>query len=29
LSLVNLDGNQASIREVVDAGLLSGALTMV
>jgi CubicO group peptidase (beta-lactamase class C family) len=29
LSLVNLDGNQASIRDVVDAGLLSGALTMV
>jgi CubicO group peptidase (beta-lactamase class C family) len=29
LSLVNLDGNQASICEVVDAGLLSGALTMV
>ncbi len=26
---MNLDGNQASIREVVDAGLLSGALTMV
>ncbi len=26
---VNLDGNQASIREVCDAGLLSGAVTMV
>lgn len=26
---MNLDGNQASIREVVDAGLLSGAVTMV
>jgi CubicO group peptidase (beta-lactamase class C family) len=29
LSLVNLDGNQTSIHEVVDAGLLSGALTLV
>lgn len=26
---MNLDGNQASIREVCDAGLLSGAVTMV
>jgi CubicO group peptidase (beta-lactamase class C family) len=26
---VNLDGNQASIREAVDAGLLSGAVTLV
>jgi CubicO group peptidase (beta-lactamase class C family) len=26
---VNLDGNQASIREVCDAGLLAGAVTMV
>jgi CubicO group peptidase (beta-lactamase class C family) len=26
---VNLDGNQASIREVCDAGLLSGAVTVV
>jgi CubicO group peptidase (beta-lactamase class C family) len=26
---VNLDGNQASIRQVVDAGLLSGAVTLV
>jgi CubicO group peptidase (beta-lactamase class C family) len=26
---VNLDGNQASIREAVDAGLLSGAVTMI
>lgn len=29
LSQVNLDGNQAGIREVCDAGLLSGAVTMV
>jgi CubicO group peptidase (beta-lactamase class C family) len=29
LTVVNLDSNQASIREVVDAGLLSGAVTMV
>jgi CubicO group peptidase (beta-lactamase class C family) len=27
--MVNLDGNQASIREVIDAGLLAGAVTMV
>jgi CubicO group peptidase (beta-lactamase class C family) len=26
---VNLDGNQASIREAIDAGLLAGAVTMV
>ncbi|MEQ0764052.1 serine hydrolase domain-containing protein, partial [Mycobacterium tuberculosis] len=26
---MNLDGNQASIREVCDAGLLAGAVTMV
>jgi CubicO group peptidase (beta-lactamase class C family) len=26
---VNLDGNQASIREVIDAGLLAGAVTLV
>lgn len=26
---MNLDGNQASIREAVDAGLLSGAVTLV
>jgi CubicO group peptidase (beta-lactamase class C family) len=26
---VNLDGNQASIREAIDAGLLSGAVTLV
>ena len=26
---MNLDGNQASIREVCDAGLLAGALTVV
>jgi CubicO group peptidase (beta-lactamase class C family) len=26
---VNLDGNQASINEVIDAGLLAGAVTMV
>jgi hypothetical protein len=29
LNPVNLDGNQASIREVCDAGLLAGAVTMV
>jgi CubicO group peptidase (beta-lactamase class C family) len=29
LNRVNLDGNQASIREVCDAGLLAGAVTMV
>ena len=26
---MNLDGNQASIREAIDAGLLSGAVTVV
>ena len=26
---MNLDGNQASIREAVDAGLLAGAVTLV
>ena len=26
---MNLDGNQASIREAVDAGLLAGAVTVV
>ena len=26
---MNLDGNQASIREACDAGLLAGAVTMV
>lgn len=26
---MNLDGNQATIREVCDAGLLSGAVTVV
>ena len=26
---MNLDGNQATIREAIDAGLLSGAVTMV
>ena len=29
LSRVNLDGNQTTIREVCDAGLLSGAVTVV
>ena len=29
LNRVNLEGNQAGIREVCDAGLLSGAVTMV
>lgn len=29
LGSVNLDGNQASIREAIDAGLLSGAVTLV
>ena len=29
MNRVNLDGNQASIREVCDAGLLAGAVTMV
>ena len=29
LGPVNLDGNQASIREAVDAGLLAGAVTLV
>jgi hypothetical protein len=29
LNPMNLDGNQASIREVCDAGLLAGAVTMV
>lgn len=29
LNRVNLDGNQASIREAFDAGLLAGAVTMV
>lgn len=29
LAGVNLDANQASIREVIDAGLLAGALTLV
>lgn len=29
LSRVNLDGNQASVREAIDAGLLSGAVTLV
>ena len=29
LNRVNLDGNQASIREVCDAGLLAGAVTVV
>ena len=26
---MNLDGNQASIREAIDAGLLAGAVTLV
>jgi len=29
LNRVNLDGNQTSIREVCDAGLLAGAVTLV
>ena len=29
LGPVNLDGNQASIREAVDSGLLAGAVTLV
>lgn len=29
LARVNLDGNQASIREAIDAGLLAGAVTLV